>query len=121
MNVIRELAKNTETAIKQESENVKDGLELVKTVEESFAGMKNLLKEADDKVREISKYNESTSKSGEEIASIIDDIKELLGRSLEQVEYIAASTQQQTAAMQEISASFDAIDKTAGNLTDFEE
>jgi methyl-accepting chemotaxis protein len=118
-NLIKQIQNDTGEAIGSMDKNsdiVKSGIEMVRTAGRSFETLKKLQEKSNRKVQEIYSSSQQTSAYGHKIVEIVTSIKELTMQSLREVESIASSTQYQSAAMEEISASFELIDNIAEDL-----
>ncbi|MDP4144775.1 MAG: methyl-accepting chemotaxis protein [Bacillota bacterium] len=107
---------NAVESIDQESNIIKSGIENVRKVGSSFEKLKGLQEKSNVKVHQIVESSEKVSNDGQNIAEIVENIKQLLVKSLNEVEDIATSTQHQAATMEEINTSFEAINETAVQL-----
>lgn len=113
---IQEDTTKTVNSIDQSSATIKSGIDLVKNVGESFEKLKNLQESSNQKIREITKSSNQTSKYGREIAEVISNTKSITSKSLEQIKSIASDTSVQSSVMQDILSSFNIIDNTADDL-----
>jgi methyl-accepting chemotaxis protein len=108
--------KNTVVSIDSGAENVKNGIEMIEAVGSTFEKLKGLQDELGNRIMDTASQSSETSKYGKDVVDILSNIKKLTAQSLEEVESIAASTEQQAASMQEISATFTMIGNTAESL-----
>lgn len=118
-NLIKQIQEDTRAAVQSIDKNagiVKSGIHMVRTAGTAFETLKNLQEKSSIKVRDIYSSSRQSSEYGQRIVDIVSSIKEKTLQSLKEVETIAASTQHQSAAMEEISASFQVIDNIAGDL-----
>ncbi len=134
---IRKLAEETEVSTKQINElmmNLQDrttsviksvdngneaiqsGIERVKHTGDIFNKLKELSDETNHQVMEIQNVTRESSADSKTLLEIMSKINELVTNSLTDIETIAGSTQQQTATMQQISASFENIESIADEL-----
>jgi methyl-accepting chemotaxis protein len=117
--LINEIRKNTNDAVNSMDENskvIQKGISMVRTSGKSFENLKALQNKSNTMVQNIASFSSSSENFSKEILEIASKINELTKKSLSDIEAIAASTQQQSAAMQEIKASFAVINGTAENL-----
>jgi len=118
-NLIKQIqteTKNAVLSIDQGSTTIKSGIDMVRTAGKSFGNLKILQEKSNKMVTEIAQSSTQSSKYGLEIVDMVSNIKGLTVQSLEQIESIAASTQNQSAAMEQITASFSSIDEIAVDL-----
>lgn len=108
--------KNAVESIDQSAETIKLGIEMVNLAGKSFEKLRNLQEKNTGNVEEIASASNKTSDYGQKISEIVSNIKELTEQSLKAIESIADSTMQQTASMEEITASFEAVDKITQDL-----
>ncbi|MDP4091281.1 MAG: methyl-accepting chemotaxis protein [Bacillota bacterium] len=117
--LINEIRKNTSDAVSSMDANsqvIQKGINMVRTAGKSFDNLKKLQNSSNQMVQDIANFSSSSEKYSQEILDIARMIRELIEKSLGDIESIASSTEQQSAAMQEIKASFDVINETAENL-----
>lgn len=103
-------------SIDRNSSTIKTGIELVRSAGESFHKVKELQEVSRDKVTQIVASSGKTAEYGRKIVDMVTGIKALTTQSLSEVESIASSTQHQSAAMEQIAASFSVIDDIADDL-----
>jgi len=118
-NLIKHIQTGTQdaaAAIDNSTGITKQGIELVRTAGKSFEKLKVLQQKSNNMVRQIAESSSETSEYGRRIADIVINIEKLTTQSLEEVQSIASSTQQQSAAMEEIAASFTVIDNISEDL-----
>ncbi|MCX8132057.1 MAG: methyl-accepting chemotaxis protein [Clostridia bacterium] len=118
-NLIKHIQADTNDAVNamdQGSETIKTGIDMVRSAGKSFEKLRELQEKTNTKVHEISSSSIKTSEYGQQMVEIVENIKALTMKSQEEVESIASSTQHQSAAMEEIAASFEVIDEIARDL-----
>ncbi len=118
-NLIKHIQEDTRKAVQSidlGGETIKSGIEMVRTAGRSFETLKALQEKSNMKVKEITQSSDMTAEYSSKIVDIVSDIKSLTMKSLSEVESIAGSTQHQSAAMEEITASFEVIDDIATDL-----
>ena len=98
------------------ADTIKQGIDRVRTVGKSFEKLKSLQETSNIMVKEITQSSSMVSEYGHKIADIIGEIKTQTKHSLQEVESIASSTQQASASMEEIAASFQVIDDISNEL-----
>lgn len=117
--LVKHIQNDTSETIKsidQNSEIIKSGINMVRSAGKSFERLRDLQIKSNNKVQEIANSSNQTSLYGRKIVEMVSNIKDLTTASLSEVEAIAASTQHQSAAMEEITASFDVINDIAKDL-----
>lgn len=117
--LIKEIQLDTQNAVKSidmGADTIKQGIDRVRTVGKSFEKLKSLQATSNVKVKEITQSSSMVSEYGHKIADIIGEIKTQTKHSLQEVESIASSTQQASASMEEIAASFQVIDNISNEL-----
>jgi methyl-accepting chemotaxis protein len=104
-------------------EKVDDGAAAIRNSMEKAAGtadkfdeLKHLQDVLKSKVGEIETASVSSSSHSKYLTEVMSKISSLVERSLSEIQSIAGSTQEQAAAMQEISSSFEAIESIAESL-----
>jgi methyl-accepting chemotaxis protein len=108
--------KNALQAIDQDSETVKTGIDMVRTTRVAFENLKGMQADSNKKAQDITLLINQSHQRSQEIIDIINNIKEQTIGSLEDVESIAASIQQQLDSMNQITTSVDMVDKIATDL-----
>ena len=117
--LIKEIQEDTQNAVKSidmGADTIKQGMDRVRTVSKSFEKLKSLQETSNIKVKEITQSSSMVSEYGHKISEMVDEIKVQTKHSLQEVESIASSTQQSSASMQEIAASFQVIDSISNEL-----
>jgi methyl-accepting chemotaxis protein len=117
--LIKHIQSGTENAvlsIDQGANTIKSGIELVRTAGISFEKLKSLQGKTNAMVHEIVSSGTKSSRYGNEIIDIVTNIKNLTTQSLDEINSIASSTQQQAATTEEIAASFSIIENIAEDL-----
>lgn len=118
-NLIQQVQVDTENAaqsIDQSTAIIKSGIDLVRNSGQAFERLQSLESSSNRKISEIAQSCNEIVGYGDEIATIVSDIKSLTTGSLGDVESIASSVQEQLASMEEITASVALVDQIAGDL-----
>ena len=113
---MQEDTKNAIESIENGSILIRNGIEVVNNASTEFDKLKEFQRLLNLKVNEIEASGKQTASYGKEIGEIMTGIKQMTGESLHEVEAIASSTESQSAAMEQIAASFSIIDDIADEL-----
>jgi methyl-accepting chemotaxis protein len=113
---IQEDMDNAIYSIDKETETIKSGINVVKTVGETFNSLKLLQENTNSKIMEISQSTTKASKYSKEIEEIVQNIKKLSLESLDDVELINSATSTQTKCMNELTSAFSIINDTSDDL-----
>lgn len=103
-------------SIDKSSATIQLGINRVRTAGKSFENLKLLQGESNKKVQEIALHSNDSYEYGHKIEEIVSNIKKLTMKSLDEIESIANSTDNQSKSMQQIATSFESISTTADNL-----
>lgn len=118
-NLVNNIQNDTKNAIKSIDEGadaVRTGIDQVRTAGTSFEELKVLQEQSNGKVQVISTACKEVYSYGNKIADLITNVKTLTEDLLGNLESIAASTDSQASAMDEIVASFEEVDRIAEDL-----
>ncbi len=99
---------------------IKNSMERAASTADKFDELKHLQDVLKSKVGEIETASISSSSHSKFLTEVISKISRLVESSLEEIQSIAGATQEQAATMQEISASFEAIESIAANLNKYQ-
>ena len=100
------------------TDTIKASIQRVMQTAEKFDKLKNLQDILKSKVNEIESASINSSSHSKQLTEVILKVSSLVESSLGEIESIAGATQQQSATMEEISASFSSIESIASNLKD---
>lgn len=118
-NLIKEVLDETGKAVQamdRNSRTVEKGREAINEAGMSFEKMRHASSEMNEKVRKVSSLTTDVAGSGDKIAVLVKNIKEINHKSLNELQSTAAASEEQLASMQQVSASVETIDKIAGEL-----
>lgn len=104
------------TAMKSNSESVKQGIEIVNIAGEKFAEIVNYVNEVSDQVLDISGAIEEVASGSQEIVSGVETINSVSREVAMQVENISSATEEQSAAMEELTAASNSLSELAQEL-----
>lgn len=99
---------------------IRNSMERAANTADKFDELKHLQDVLKSKVGEIETASISSSSHSKFLTEVISKISKLVENSLSEIQNIAGATQEQAAAMQEISASFEAIESIAGDLKKYQ-
>lgn len=100
----------------QSAQMIQSGMDKVRVSGKTFRSLKQLQEQSNSMIQEIASSSSETSHMGQNIMKMVTDIKAMTTQSLSEVDSIASYTQHQSAAMEEIAASFELIDDIASDL-----
>lgn len=100
----------------QSTQMIQSGMDKVRVSGKTFHSLKQLQEQSNSMIQEIAASSSETSHMGQNIMKMVTDIKAMTTQSLSEVDSMAAYTQHQSAAMEEIAASFEVIDDIASDL-----
>lgn len=109
---------DTVQSMEQGAETIRGGIGKVRSASQAFDRLKGLQLQSDEKVQGITALTHKMRDYSKSITDIMENIRSLTLHSMEEITEIAAATQHQSAAMQQIAASFDAIENISGQLLD---
>ncbi len=95
---------------------VSEGLVTVKEADESSRKISEAVKELDRLIQTVSSITASAAEDGHKLTSTVVDIRDINHNSLEDLKNIASASEEQLAAMQQVAASVQSIDRIAGEL-----
>lgn len=120
-NLINEVVGDTTIAMEamdRGADMVEEGLDVINEAGVSFEKVSAASREMDEKVQQVSNDTMKVAGNGEKIVSVVHSIRSISHKSLEEIQGIAAASEQQLAAMQQVASSVDAIEKMAVELLD---
>ncbi|MFZ5352298.1 MAG: methyl-accepting chemotaxis protein [Bacillota bacterium] len=117
--LISEVLDGTQGAVKamnKSSSMVAEGLTIIREADTSYKTISDSIKAMGSSIIGISRFSSETAENGHKLTQIINDIKEINHRSIEDLQNIAAASEEQLASMQQVTSSVYTIDKIAGEL-----
>jgi methyl-accepting chemotaxis protein len=107
---------NTVALMKDESEDVQQGVQLANNTGNSFIEIAGLLEQVVREVRDISESIEDIAKGSTKIVAVVRNTEQTGYRTAERTQTVSAATQEQLAAMEEIAASSQSLARLAEEL-----
>jgi methyl-accepting chemotaxis protein len=117
--LIKEVLADTNNAVDSMDRGTKlvnSGLAVVNEVGKSFEQVSLASGSMNTKVHEVSGVLSDVAINGDRIVNIIQNIRNINYESIEEIQNIAASSQEQLASMEQVATSVESIDKIAGEL-----
>jgi methyl-accepting chemotaxis protein len=93
-----------------------EGLAVINEAGVSFGKVSSAGFEMNDRIREVSDSTVEAAKSSDRIVGIVRNIRDINHSSIEELQGIAAASEEQLASMQQVTASVDAIEKISEEL-----
>ncbi|VBB06964.1 chase3 [Lucifera butyrica] len=117
--IIREI--QTETAatvqfMERGTAEVEEGTRVITASGGQFKNIVGLIDNLDKQIKEIDEYTQELSVSGQEVVESVEAVKTVAGETVDRTKLIAATASEQTATMEEISASIEAMAHMAAEL-----
>ena len=122
--LIKEVLEDTQKAVKTMDRGagiVERGLEVIGEAGRSFERVSDVNREMSGKVREVSNITVDAAENGDRIVGVVHNIREINHKSLEELQSIAAASEEQLAAMQQVASSVDAIERIVNELIEVAE
>lgn len=117
--LIKEVLDDTQKAVEamdRSSKRVSKGLQVISEADSSFEKVSKASGDMNDKVQEVYNVTSEVAQNGDKITSVVQNIREINYKSLEELQVIAAASEEQVAAMQEVATSVYSIDRIADEL-----
>jgi methyl-accepting chemotaxis protein len=118
-NLIAQVLEETKKAVfsmDKGSDAVNEGIEVINQAGESFKKVEDTGRSMNERIQGVSVTTERIADESGRIVSIVKNIRDINNKSLEELQNIAASSQQQVAAMEQVSSSVESIQKIADEL-----
>jgi len=118
-NLIGEIQGDTDNAVlamSKGSHEVKLGTEIVHLAGKTFNEIASLVAQVSDQVGRISLAIQETAKKSQQIVSSIQDIDKISRNAVGQTQTVSAATEEQSASMEEIASSSQSLTKMAEKL-----
>lgn len=103
-------------AMQTSKEFVDEGLTIVQQTGEGFKEISYYVEQVSTQVREVSTISEAINTSIEQVKQLVDEVANMSGRTDDNVQNIVAASEEQSATMQEISASSTVLSGMADTL-----
>jgi methyl-accepting chemotaxis protein len=119
--LIKDVIEDTGKAVKamdKSSVMVGEGLAVINEAGKSFELVSAAGREMNCKVREVSDATTDVAGNSGKIVSIVRNIRDINHTNMNDLQEIAAASEQQLASMQQVAASVDAIEKISSELQD---
>lgn len=119
--LIKQMQEDTENSIKSMDNSVNivhQGIEMVSLTGNQFEKLKELQSSSSNKIKEITDISSKSSDYGNKIVKIIEDIKKLTIESLNEVEEISQSMENQLASMEGNISAVSNIEKITESLNE---
>ncbi len=107
---------NAVAAMEKGAETVEEGLAAVREAGNAFDKVSAEGAQMDGMVQEVSKSTTEAAKNSDKLTEIVSSISEINYKSISELQSIAASTQEQLAAMQQVATSVSDIEKISVEL-----
>ncbi|MDF2924301.1 MAG: hypothetical protein K0R57_3215 [Paenibacillaceae bacterium] len=117
--LIREVQKDTEAAVKGMNEGIlqaRDGVAVVQAAGDAFAQIKEAIIQVSAQIEEVSATAEQISAGSEQVAASVEETSRIARQSAEQTHLVAATSEEQLASMQEITSSAATLNSMAEEL-----
>lgn len=98
------------------SEAVNSGLRTISDVGEKFGTVAATSIEVYEKIHNITTVIQNTAVEGTEVVSIVDRVKKINYKNLEELQLVAAASHQQLESMEQLASSVHTIEKISGDL-----
>ncbi|MDP4093261.1 MAG: methyl-accepting chemotaxis protein [Bacillota bacterium] len=118
MKEVLEDTKKAVDAMDKDSKTVSNGIEVINEAVRSFEKVSVASREMDRKVQGVNSVTAEVAGDSEKVVNYVQSIRDINLKNLSEIQNIAAATEQQLAAMQEVTASVDGIDRISHELLD---
>lgn len=117
--LVLEIIAETEEAMKamdKSSHIVEEGLSVIRAAGSTFEKVSVAGTRMDEMVQEVSRSTAAAAKDSDRLVEIVNNITEINRSNIDELQGIAAATEQQLAAMQQVTSSVHDIEKISENL-----